>query len=224
MRILVGECILDKEELRRRLIFEEFKARMENNSLSPEKEERIIAEINKPPRIRESQSADDKKNKDSIRSIDEGRAEEIFSHFMGQYLVQEQTFAQLIQEICREKRIKASYFFDETKVAKQKFSNIKNVVEYVPEMSTVISIGVGLKLDVHVTMKLLNAAGLTFCPSRYRDIVYRYIVENCKYDTIPGFSEILKEHENRISAYNEILQNLGLHEHELLGDKRTDTR
>ena len=101
------------------------------------------------------------------------------------------TFHEKITAIFEKKHVYSSTFCDCTGLEPMMFTRM-NRPGYNPNMRTVMSVCVGLGLDVLTTESLLKSAGLAFSPVNRVHFAYIYLLENCKGMNIEDCNNILE--------------------------------
>ncbi|WP_052144576.1 ImmA/IrrE family metallo-endopeptidase [Halalkalibacter okhensis] len=105
------------------------------------------------------------------------------------------TFSEKVYEIIEMKKWNSAIFKDKTLLDDMAFSRIKNKKDKAPNLKTVITICVGLDLDLSMTNELLKLAGHSLTSSREHS-AYSYIIT-----AFSGCS---------IDERNEVLESLGV--------------
>ena len=119
------------------------------------------------------------------------------------------TFSKRVIEIMEQKHWYTSTFEEKTELTRNIYSDIKSP-DYMPTMRIVISICVGLELDIFTTTELLRLSGLVLVPTNRVHYAYNYIIEKCR-----GMS---------IRECNEFLEGLEIEETHYLGSHSNEKR
>jgi|GEM_PF-2998942 len=86
-------------------------------------------------------------------------------------IVKEETFAQMLLRILKERKIKASDFYTDACLDRKLFSKIKKNEDYQPKKNTAVRAALGLQLSLEETKKLLETAGYALSRSIREDKV-----------------------------------------------------
>lgn len=115
-----------------------------------------------------------------------------------------ETFNERISRILKRKHYNSERFCNDTELNQNIYSCLKKI-DYKPSLRIVVSICIGLQLDVFETEDLLRLAGYVLVRTRKLDYAY---------------SELLKESNTlTIEECNIILTNWGFKKSELLGSQ-----
>lgn len=93
------------------------------------------------------------------------------------------SFAKHLQMIINKKGLKNSQVYAAANISKQYFSKLLNG-KVNPSKEKVLSLAVGLRLNLDETIDLLKLAGYAFSPISQTDLVVKYFIENKKYNVI----------------------------------------
>jgi len=107
-------------------------------------------------------------------------------------LSENKTFGEMIRKIMADKNWDSADFECETDLSKKIYSDIKKS-DYKPTMRIVISICIGLKLDILKTQELLNCAGLCFAPTDKVHYAYLKLITRFEYLNIEDCNKVLKK-------------------------------
>ncbi len=91
----------------------------------------------------------------------------------------QETFKQKMENILKNKHYNAASFCNATELNRNIYSNIKKE-EYKPSLRIVVSICVGLKLNVFDAEYLLQLAGYVLVRTKKLDFAYSILLENSR--------------------------------------------
>lgn len=120
------------------------------------------------------------------------------------------TFGKHMQKLFKERGIKDKWEFEEkTKLYPQYYKKVQKE-DYKPSMKTLVSICIGLELDIGMANLLLASMARSFKVDNRRDYAYQYILQYYS--------------ESGIEETNKVLEGLGFKGSDLLGsrDKEED--
>jgi len=112
------------------------------------------------------------------------------------FIIKEITFQKKLFRLIDSKNLNDVDVYKASLIDKKLFSKIRSNVEYRPTKRTVFQFCIGLKLDIDETLDLLLSAGFSLSNSILSDIIFRYFIENRRYD-IFEINETLLEHEQK---------------------------
>jgi hypothetical protein len=113
------------------------------------------------------------------------------SHFeklvdeMNKYIALEKihvTFTLFIRQLQAEKNITNSELYTKSHIDRRLFHKMMNDIYYHPDKNTVISLGLGFKLNIEEMNGLLITAGYKLSHSLIHDIVIMFCIDNGIYD------------------------------------------
>ena len=107
-------------------------------------------------------------------------------------LSENKTFGEMIRKIMADKNWDSTDFEVKTELSKKIYSDIKKS-NYKPKMRIVVSICIGLKLDILKTQELLKCAGLCFSPTDKVHYAYHKLIARYYYLDIENCNRILKK-------------------------------
>lgn len=104
----------------------------------------------------------------------------------------QETFKQKMEKILKDRHYNATSFCNATELNRNIYSNIKKE-EYKPSLRIVVSICVGLKLNVFDAEYLLQLAGYVLVRTKKLDFAYSILLENSREWDITECNNKLKE-------------------------------
>ena len=94
----------------------------------------------------------------------------------------QESFHECLFQMIDNKHLKDSEVYKRAGISRQLFSKIRCNEHYDPEKSTILSLAVGMKLNIDETNKLLACAGQMFSASDDRDRIVQFFIERGEYD------------------------------------------
>jgi hypothetical protein len=97
---------------------------------------------------------------------------------------QKPTLQEVLFRFIDQKGVNDSEVYKNAGIDRKHFSKIRSKSEYRPKKSTVIALGLGLKLDEDELEQLLDSAGYSLSDSETTDLVIKFCLDKKIYDVI----------------------------------------
>ena len=111
-----------------------------------------------------------------------------------EFKVKAETFHEMLFRLIEESGKKNSEVYKAANMSKQLFSKIKSNVAYIPTKKSIISLAIGLNLDLDATNELLMTEGYILTDSLLFDTIVMYFIEHENYNIL-DINEALWDYE-----------------------------
>jgi len=106
-----------------------------------------------------------------------------------------ESFQDKIFQMIKEKNLDEVEIYKKGNISRQLFSRIRSEEDYHPTKNTVLSLAIGMELNIDETSELLEKAGYAFSSASKKDLIIQYFMYHKNYN---------------IFAINEVLEKYGL--------------
>lgn len=106
-----------------------------------------------------------------------------------------ESFQDKIFQMIKEKNLDEVEIYKKGNISRQLFSRIRSEEDYHPTKNTVLSLAIGMELNIDETSELLEKAGFAFSSASKSDLIIQYFMYHKNYN---------------IFAMNEVLEKYGL--------------
>jgi|GEM_PF-907933 len=119
--------------------------------------------------------------------------EKEFKTFYNSSIISGQSFSDIMRKVLEHNEIDAETFDTATKLHENFYSVLKSRGKEICDFRTVITICVGLNLNIDITKKLLKSVGCAFSPTIKLNQAYKFLIEKYQSKDIEACNEILKQ-------------------------------
>ena len=95
-----------------------------------------------------------------------------------------ESFSEMMMRLLIDKDLKNSEVYHNANISRKVFSKIMTNPDYHPKKNTVLSLAIGMKLNLDETKDLLRAAGYALSPGSKFDLIVQYCIENREYNIV----------------------------------------